>query len=508
MTGRELFLPRRYCCFAIFAAAALLALLFAIAQVRLARLPFQRDYGEGHVLWMAQQIFDAHKAYKPLDRLPFVVFPYTPGYLVASRLVSALGVDLLLAGRGLSLVSTLALGVAIGFTVLFSTPAPFPRLWRWAGAAFGAAAPFAAQSVLQWASLMRVDMLALFFMYAGLAVYIVLGQRERWQFAAAALFLLALFTKQTMLSGPIACLILGLLTSPRSTIRVYASMAGAGLAGVFWLNSITGGGFLTHIVQYNRNLFSWRFALTRVYQHIHDFLPSAVIGAAAFLVVLNPAAIRLRGWRRFLDLKCRQRYDRGVLIAGLNCMLAAVLMLFVGKAGSNINYFLAWDISVGLLGGLLLFRLLATWKPRAWPGSWGSAILVGLLVSAALMPSGELLLDLLPQPAFEAQAQTDAQLVAILRATPGPVLSENLLLLYQAGKAVEVEPATLSFLVNAGQWYDVLYAGLLDRQYFRLLVTYNIDSPDRFTPAVAASIKRAYVLQQRVGSYAIYRPAY
>ena len=62
-----------------------------------------------------------------------------------------------------------------------------------------------------WASLMRVDMLALFLMYAGLGIYLGMGQRQRWQYVAGVFFVLALFTKETMLSAPLACLTFGLL---------------------------------------------------------------------------------------------------------------------------------------------------------------------------------------------------------------------------------------------------------------------------------------------------------
>jgi hypothetical protein len=504
MIGRETFVPRRHCCIAVLAAASLLTLLFLIAEVRLSGLPYQRDYGEGHILWMSQQILNPHAAYRRLDSLPWVVFPYTPGYMVAAHLAGALVGHLLIVGRTLSLLSTLGIGMAIGLTILFSTPVRFPLLWRLAAAALGGAAPFAAESVQKWASLMRVDMLALFFMYSGLGVYIVLGKRERWQFAAAALFLLAVFTKQTMVSGPLACLIFGLLTYPWRTIRVFGSLAVAGLAGVFCLNAATQGGFLMNIVMYNRSPFSWRSAGYDVFHHLLASLPSAVIAATVFLGALNAAFIRRTGWRRFLCMRCGRLSTRVALIAGLNSLLAAVSALSIGKAGSNFNYFLAWDISTGILCGLFLFRLLATWETRTRPGKRGALLLAALLVSAVFLPAVELVPDFLPQS--NEPGEIDAEVVRLLRATPGPVLSENLLLLFQAGKTVDVEPATVCYIADTGQWDEAPFLELLDRHYFRLLVTYNIYAPDRFTPAVTASIEGAYVLQQRVGRYAIYRP--
>jgi hypothetical protein len=255
---------------------------------------------------------------------------------------------------------------------------------------------------------------------------------------------------------------------------------------------------------YNRAPFSWRSAGYDVFHHGLDVLPSAVIAATVFLGVLNPALIRRTGWTRFLRMRCGRLSTRVALIAGLNSVLAAVSALSMGKTGSNFNYFLAWDISTGILCGLFLFRLLATWETRSRPGKRGSLLLAVLLVSAVFLPSVELVTDLLPQS--NDAGETDAEVIRMLQATPGPVLSENLLLLFQAGKTVDVEPATLCYIANVGQWDEAPLLELLDRHYFRLLVTYNIYAPDRYTPAVTASIEGAYVLQQRVGRYAIYRP--
>src|SRR5260221_7790550 len=96
---------RESACRSITWVAFLLTLFFLIAEIRLLRIPAQRDYGEGNVLWMTQRVPD--KSYPPLHTLPFVVFPYTPLYLYAARLVGGLADDLVTAGRTLSLLSTL-----------------------------------------------------------------------------------------------------------------------------------------------------------------------------------------------------------------------------------------------------------------------------------------------------------------------------------------------------------------------------------------------------------------
>lgn len=104
MKGSDLPGLRRSVCWSLLAAAFLLTLLFLAAEASLLRSPFQQDYGEGLVLWMTQQILDA---------APYAVFPHPPLYLLATRLVNVFPGDLLLAGRALSLLYGLGIGVAL-----------------------------------------------------------------------------------------------------------------------------------------------------------------------------------------------------------------------------------------------------------------------------------------------------------------------------------------------------------------------------------------------------------
>jgi hypothetical protein len=503
--GRDPSGLRRWVCWCLLAAAFLLTLLFLVAEGWLLRFPFQRDYGEGHVLWMTQQILDAGKAYRPIDAPPYVVFPYPPLYMLATRLANVFLDDLLLAGRALSLFSGLGIGVALALTVMFSASARAPLLWRSASGAFAGVLPLLADNVVGWASLMRVDMLALFLMYAGLGVYIVMGRRERWQYLAAVLFVLALFTKQTTLSAPLACLVFGLLLDRRRTIRVGACAAALTLAGALYWNVVTHGGFLTHVLEYNINPFSWKEAGYQIYRHAHEFSPWLVVAAVAFLSILTPVAAQQRGWRLFLRARSASPFGRAVLLSGLNCAFAAIATLSVGKLGASSNHLLIWDISICLLCGFFLFRVLTTWA-AGWKHCTAAGLTCILLPLSLMAPPVSLLDALLHNSPAQYSRQSDAEAVRAIRRTRGPVFSENLLLLAQAGKSVEAEPATITFLAYAGRWDERPYVRMFDEQHFSLLVAYDIQFRDRFTPATRNAIERAYVLDQRIGGYSLYRP--
>jgi hypothetical protein len=474
------------------------------------RTPSQRDYGEGHVLWLTMQILDPGSAYKPLDSLPYVVNPYTPLYMLTARLVNTFSSDLLMAGRALSLVSTFGIAIAVAAIVLVSTPRHAPLLWRSASAAAAGVFPLLTDTVSGWASLMRVDMLALLLMYAGLGIYVGLGRRERWQHVAAVFFVLALFTKETMLSAPLACLTFGWLVDRRRTIRVCASAVLLLAAGVAGANAATHGGFLTHILTYNRNPFSWKLAAMRVYFHVRTSWPWLAIAAAAFLALWNPVAIRQRGLQRFLVDRLlvdnsTSAYRRAVIVAGLNCAYATLLMATAGKMGTNYNHFLAWDISTCLLCGLFLYRLIATWTVRRNHSralAWACAILLfGLLLpSTTLLQGMERSLDA-PE-----QSPDDDEVSQIIRQAPGAVFSENLLLLIRADKPVIAEPVTLTCLALAGHWDEQPYVSLFARQYFSLLVAYDIHFGEIYSAAVTSAIETDYVLRRRIGPYSLYYP--
>ncbi len=61
--------------------------------------PFELDYGEGVLLWQAQQITNLKFAFRSITEFPHMVFHYPPVYHVASRLFEPATGDLLVAGR-------------------------------------------------------------------------------------------------------------------------------------------------------------------------------------------------------------------------------------------------------------------------------------------------------------------------------------------------------------------------------------------------------------------------
>ncbi len=453
-------------------------------------------------MWLASTIFDGKQAYKTVDTLPYVPNPYTPLYMAVSRAINLWFGNLLMAGRWLSLLSTLATGGVVAWTIVSAASRRAPMLWRAASGAFGGVAALLADSVTHWCSLMRVDMLAVLFMYAGLGVYIVLGKRERWQYVAAILFVLAIFTKQTMLSAPLACVAFGVFTDFRQALRLGAFMVALIALGVWFLNVVTSGGFLTNVIGYNVNRFSWTLAGLQIFNHLRDSIGWVAIAAAAFAGTLRLPIIRKRGRWQWLEARSRSSYTRAILLASLNCIFAAGGMVAVGKVGAVYNHLIAWDISTRLLAGLFLFPLLATWGFRKMAPA--IATLAAVLCLGLLLPPALTLI--LHQSTPPGVTKLEAETLSVVQNTIGPVFSENLALPIRAGKPVEVEPFTVTAITETGRWDERPYVQLFETHYFRLLVIEDVQDRERYSAAVNAAIDRNYIQFREIGQYKLYRP--
>ena len=150
--------------------------------------PFALDDGEGVVLWQAQQVTDLKAAYRSISQFPHLAFNYPPLYHFASRVVAlALG-DLLIAGRLIWIVSMLGISIISGLLVWSALPRRMPRAVRATSTALGAMLCFSL-NVLVWADYMRVDLLALFFEFAGVYLYVLGRQRDSLRYGAAVCLL-------------------------------------------------------------------------------------------------------------------------------------------------------------------------------------------------------------------------------------------------------------------------------------------------------------------------------
>ena len=157
------------------------------------------------------------------------------------------------------------------------------------------------------------------------------------------------------------------------------------------------------------------------------------------------------------------------------------------------------DLSACALAGLFIARLI--WRRRSEQASFEIALahllpvlfvaLPALAVSPLIYESGE-------REVRANGARNSAALVRILSSGPDPVMSEDMTLLYKAGKQVPFEPAIVTELAATHIWDEAPLVQLISNRGFSVMII-GRDSMWRYSPAVLRAIKENY---QPTGTYA------
>ena len=469
--------------------------------------PFELDYGEGVLLWQARQITDLKLAFRSITEFPHMVFHYPPLYHVASRLFEPATGDLLVAGRLVSVLSTLGIGVLSGLIVWYVLPRRMPLSVRATGAIAGAALCFSVDS-LGWAVYMRVDIFAVFLEFAGIYLYLQGSRRPLLEYAAFFCFFLALYTKQTMIAGPLACGIVAFLIAPGRAVKqvgLLIACAGVTLAA---LEVLTHGFFVQHLFLYNRNPMSLAALVSILRPNVLAMGSMTAAAVAMPLAFLNVVLTRPGGrLARFRAAMIHSPSHRLTAVGGLFLVFAMAVSLTAAKTGSSQNYMLEWNLAACPLAALLFADVLYWWhRQRRLPPAFVAILLSPVLYVHAF---GGLHMDsLLYEDPDGVRAQNAAGVLDRIRRVEGPVYSTDMVLLYRAGKPLAAEPAIISVLAENGQWDDTPFVHRIESGYFALIVTSRFPLSERlmFSRGVSAAIERAYEPSEKIGSYTLYRP--
>jgi hypothetical protein len=461
--------------------------------------PYQLNYGEGLVAWQAAHITDPARAYAPIDRYPFVVFQYPPLFHLAAR---AVGTDLLRAGRIVSLLSAAILCIVIGWITFQVLPRRAGWQMRLLAAAFAGVLPTTLYD-FSWMWLARVDTLAILLSFSGIGLFCSQFNSTPAQILASVLVVAALFTRQTALAAPLACLLIALLIDRKIFLRLLLTMSILGGAALVWFGWWTHGQVFLHLFAYNQNPFSVKraaFGMLMNARHVAGLLVLA--GGTCALV-----------WRRSGLLRASlhaNRYRRSIVLLAMYSLLAALSAPAFGKEGSDINYFLEWNISLAPLVGILLFRVAPKARNliRLRPAWLAALALPPLLLNPGFdqARAGWLRMFGTASSADRRQAEVFEKALAEVKATPGPVFSEDMNLLYKAGKDIPADPAMIQCLAATGVWDQRPFVQLVEERSFGLIVTYDLSSRERYSPAVASAIEQAYEQTEVIADYRIFRP--
>ena len=491
------------------AALAVAALAFAWGAARLGLHaadafadPFGRDYGEGVVWQQMLRIIDG-TGYAPLQEFPAFVFNYPPVYhLVTAATASALGLDQLFAGRLVSLLSTIVAAILAGVVTGSAIGRGEDRRVRLVAGAITALSFATLPLWLTSALLMQIDMRALVFTMAGLVLVVRAVERPGLAIGAGVLFTVALYTRQTSLPAPAAAFLILLVARPRAAWMLLGSAIVSSLIALGLIQATQASAFLTNIIFYNLNRIAWDHATKALLVLLANIVPIALggIGFAAVWRRVDP-----RRWRQWPD---RMAHESGLAASAIVLLMVVIktLMLpMILKSGANDNYLIDWFAGIAILIGIAIVPVIRAAAAQPSAPSGVLLLLIGLGLPIQMLDP-----PIAPDPASTQNRAAMLTLVARVRASAKPVVSDDMVLLRRAGQAVVWEPAMIAELGSAGVYDQARLAAHVRRGDFGFFVTHgdrgDLIYDQRFTPAIADAIDTAYPRRERVGPLTLHLP--
>lgn len=440
------------------------------------RSPWSRDYGEGCVLAMAQVCAERGNYFVDLESYPFMVSNYPPVFVGLTALAQKAFGPSLLAPRLLALVATLGLLSALHLVLRRLLGGPWPAV---AMTALFVLPWF----VTTWAALARVDMAALLFSIAGLAVVARHGVTGR-AWPALVLFWLAFFTRQNALLAPAALLLDLLLARDRRLAPALAAFS-LPLALLFSVLVLaTHGGAWRHMVPYTAAAdYEWG-RMGESYVHF-ALLSGPLLALIVAALAVVPRAFAHGAGRPYL----------------LYFLLNLASLATIAKSGAAQNYFIEPWLATLLLAAASLRGLGERFAQlRPW---WPAALLLAAAVPAAANYAYPWL-DRLPQALRRPErAQEFLTLTRLVREAPGPVLSENLSLLVLSRRPVLLEPYGILMITKHGLFRpDVLVRDCEAGRFALVVVEHRMWE----IPGLGECLERRYQPIADLGPYQALRP--
>jgi 4-amino-4-deoxy-L-arabinose transferase-like glycosyltransferase len=506
---------------------------FASTSASWLNYPYPRAGSEGLILYETLIVKRGGDTYAPITPDRFISGPYPPVYywLAASVLPDALpdfsspaGVTSIFEpGRLISLGATLIAALAVALLAGLSLRSGGKRNWVCGliGGMVAGAVFLAMPQVLVWATRFRGDMLMIALTAAGL-VCVALGTRSaptirlssgNWAYlvAAAALFSIAFYTKQTALAGPMAAALFLLVRDWRAGLKWCAVMLGVVLVPFVVLEIATGNWFYLKMVTYH-SLPIRALTLERLLQFAfwEDEWPVILLTLAYLLFMVAGV---FRTWRagRAGDQAPSQPWQATTSVVPYFVLAALVTLPTGAVVGADHNHLLmpglAVAASVGSLVTYLLGRVVEgrglTQDGRPWgvyvAGGVAGVLLLGYLLFTS-EPSSWYNPDL-QKPSAEQQEQM-RKIVWNVHENPGTVFfADDPGVLALAGKLTPYDdPFTMTALAPQNRWDEAHFREQLRGGKFALLIlscdvtVENSCRGDTFTPGVLDAIRAGYDL--------------
>ncbi len=465
------------------AACVLLAIALGTAWPLLLRAgaTVQFDYDEGWNAFRAAEAAHLLPLYGAPPGLAITNYPPLSFHLIG--LLSRLHVDVVLAGRLLSLAGLAAVCLAIRRIVRIFIPA-------------GHAADVAALLFFVWLevlmpSRLAVDdpqLLGMAFETAGFLLVLADPRSRRGMAASALLFAVAVFIKHNLVALPLAAGAGLLLARERRPLLWWVTAGALGASALLALTeAIDGPYFLTHLLRGRE--YSLHDAARQGLSYVLMFLPVfAITGVWAYR---NRNSVRWRplalGW---------------LFAHGLG-------FFFLGGDGTGGNMLFEALTCDAIILVLALDEHAARHYARATLRAGAVLALPALFPLLFLPPKAEAALS-----EWRNLPRTQRQFaagVALLRQASGPVVCENLLMCYRAGKASAFDPFFVHDQIGTGAIDPHVIADLAESCRLAAVQLGDADVPEppgrvRFTGGFERALAARYRVALRTPEFSILVP--
>jgi 4-amino-4-deoxy-L-arabinose transferase-like glycosyltransferase len=448
--------------------------------------PYDLDNEEGFILNQTGLLAQEQTIYPELNEYPYTVGNYPPVFQLLCVPLTWIFGNSHVIGRSISVLATLLIGFLIYLIVRKITQTTIPAF-------IAGLFPFSTHYFYRWAAYNRVDMLALLFVLLGIYLIQKLEVREQKSevreqksdclllTAACLLFILAFYTKQSMVAAPIAAMIY-LLMKDKKQAGVLALGYLVGIIAIFLIgNAITKGQFYNHLILYNMNPFSW-FTVWLYAKNLIYFYPI------------------------FLILILFTLFNRKTnLLFSFYFIFSVIIAISCGKLGSAVNYLLELMAAGSILFGFALnqFRI----------SDFGFRISKPLIINFFIILQLVWIYHVPYKLEYgETPTQRDwfyaKETEKYIQQTQGWILSDDVAMLIRNQKPVFFQPFIMSTLARQKLWDQTPVVIDLNQQKFELLILYFNAShnPDleRYTEEMLNAIRTNYHPVDHLGKYWVY----
>jgi hypothetical protein len=488
------------------AVVALQVVIFFLHAYQAISFPYQLDYGEGPILQIAAEMARGNPMYPPVDRPPYIIASYEPAYY----LISALGVKLF----GLSfwwgrLVSCLS----VVLTALFAGLIAWDRTKHRFASFLAGGTVLAMPHFMVWATLMRVDALALAFAVAGFWLF---TRAARW--AGMAPFSLGVFTRRTTVAGMGAAFLddahrRGAWPAAKGFAVQVAVIAALLVAA----DLATRGGMHRQLALHTATslgkAWSWQQLWSLLWVPGNPCpLKRWPVYFAITVIAAVWSAFRLVGQKPKLLPRSGAGAEAPALL--LWFVFACVIFLTAGRIGSAHNYLM----EPTAVGAMMFGVMYAVLSRRPGRGQIGLMIVAGGLAAQMVWTTQHLpdTLSIL-QPRVDPRASQ--HIVDLIRDTDGPTLVEDTGLSLLAGKEPPLMPFEFTMMARAKALDpEPIFAAVREGRYPLVVLRFNPFDPleiklhkpgddwkgGRWPDGIISGVQARYRLVEEVGPYFVF----